>query len=326
MPGIHHVTAIAGKPNRNLDFYTRVLGLRFVKRTVNFDDPGTYHFYYGDETGRPGTIITFFPWDHASPGQLGVGLAQETAFRVPAESLGYWTHRLVKKGIEHGAIERRFEGSVLPLKDPDGMPLALVGVDGAENERAFSNGKIATENAIRGLSGTTLMLAEAGPTAAVLTGVLGFREVGRDGAVVRYRTANTALGNTVDIREAIDCLPGRMGRGSVHHVAFRVADDKAQAEMADKAAKSYGLHHTEQKDRQYFRSIYFREPGGVLFELATDQPGFTVDEPAEHLGADLKLPGFLEPRRREIESALPELTRQPAAVGHQFESSHAGNP
>lgn len=314
MPGIHHVTAIAGKPNRNLDFYTRVLGLRLVKKTVNFDDPGTYHFYYGDEAGRPGTLVTFFPWEHASPGQAGVGLARETAFRVPAESLGYWTHRLVKKGIEHGAIERRFEEPVLPLVDPDGMRLALVGVPGAENERAFSNGKIGAENAIRGLAGITLMLAEAAPTAAVLTGVLGFQEIGRDGTLLRYRTADAAFGNTIDIREAIDFLPGRMGRGSVHHVAFRASDDKAQADMAEKAAKSYGLHHTEQKDRQYFRSIYFREPGGVLFEIATDQPGFTVDEPAERMGTELKLPRFLEGRRGELEEVLPELTHEPAPL------------
>lgn len=315
MPGIHHVTAIAGKPNRNLDFYTRALGLRLVKKTVNFDDPGTYHFYYGDETGEPGTILTFFPWENASPGRTGVGLAQETALRVPAESLGFWTHRLAKKGIEHGPIERRFDEPVLTLSDPDGMRLALVGVHGAEKEAAWSNGKISVENAIRGFHGMTLMLAEAAPTAAVLAGVLGFKEVGRDGTRVRYRAADARFGNTIDIREAIDFLPGRMGRGSVHHVAFRAADDKAQAEMADKAAKSYGLHHTEQKDRQYFRSIYFREPGGVLFEIATDRPGFTVDESAERLGIDLKLPRFLEPHRRELESVLPELTKQPAPVG-----------
>ncbi|MBO0750619.1 MAG: ring-cleaving dioxygenase [Bradyrhizobiaceae bacterium] len=314
MPGIHHVTAVAGKPNRNLDFYTRVLGLRLVKKTVNFDDPGTYHFYYGNETGEPGTILTFFPWEKASPGRAGVGLAQETALRVPAASLGYWTHRLVKKGVEHGPIERRFDEPVLTLTDPDGMRLALVGIQGAESETAFTNGKIAAENAIRGFHGITLMLAEAAPTAALLTGVFGFKEVARDGTRVRYRAADARFGNVIDIREAIDFLPGRMGRGSVHHVAFRAADDDAQAEMADKAAKSYGLHHTEQKDRQYFRSVYFREPGGVLFEIATDQPGFTADETVERLGTELKLPRFLEPHRREIEEVLPELAQQPAPV------------
>jgi glyoxalase family protein len=312
MPGLHHVTAIAGKPNRNLDFYTRVLGLRFVKKTVNFDDAGTYHLYYGDDVGRPGTILTFFPWENAAPGRAGVGLAQETAFRVPAGSLGFWTHRLVKKGIEHDAIGRRFGEPVLTLTDPDGMRLALVGIAGAENEPAWNNGRIAGENAIRGFHGMTLMLAEAAPTAAVLIGVLGFKEIAREGALIRYRTDDAPFGNVIDIREAIDFLPGRMGRGSVHHIAFRAADDTAQAEMADKAAKNHGLHHTEQKDRQYFRSIYFREPGGVLFEIATDQPGFTVDEAPEQLGADLKLPRFLEPHRRELEAILPELSRPPA--------------
>jgi glyoxalase family protein len=315
MPGIHHVTAIAGKPNRNLDFYTGVLGLRFVKKTVNFDDPGTYHFYYGDEVGHPGTILTFFPWEHAGPGRAGVGLAHETAFRVPAASLGYWTHRLVKKGVEHGPIERRFDELVLTLTDPDGTRLALVGVDGAESEPAWTKGKITAENAVRGFHSMTLMLAEAAPTATVLTGVLGFKEIARDGALIRYRVDDAPFGNIVDIREAIDFLPGRMGRGSVHHIAFRAADDKAQAEMADKAAKNYGLHHTEQKDRRYFRSIYFREPGGVLFEIATDQPGFAMDESADHLGIDLKLPPFLEPHRRELETMLPELARQPAHAG-----------
>jgi glyoxalase family protein len=314
MPGIHHVTAIAGKPNRNLDFYTRVLGLRFVKKTVNFDDPGTYHFYYGDEVGHPGTILTFFPWENAAPGRAGVGLAQETAFRVPEESLGYWTHRLIKKGIDHSAIERRFDEPVVTLTDPDGMKLALVGVRGAEKEPGWSNGKITAENAIRGFHSMTLMLAEAAPTAAVLTGVFGFKEAGRDGTLIRYRADDAPSANIIDIREAIDFLPGRMGRGSVHHIAFRAADDKAQAEMAGKAAKQHGLHHTEQKDRQYFRSIYFREPGGVLFEIATDQPGFTVDETPEQLGTALKLPRFLEPHRRELEAILPELTRQPAPV------------
>jgi glyoxalase family protein len=314
MPGIHHVTAIAGRPNRNLDFYARVLGLRFVKKTVNFDDPGTYHFYYGDEVGRPGTILTFFPWENAAPGRAGVGLAQETAFRVPEESLGYWTHRLVKKGIDHSAIERRFDEPVVTLTDPDGMKLALVGVRGAESEPGWSNGKIAQDHAIRGFHSMTLMLAEAAPTAAVLAGVFGFKEAGRDGTLIRYRADDAPIGNIIHIREAIDFLPGRMGRGSVHHVAFRAADDKAQAEMADKAARQHGLHHTEQKDRQYFRSIYFREPGGVLFEIATDQPGFTVDEAPGQLGTALKLPHFLEPHRPELEAILPELTRQAATV------------
>jgi glyoxalase family protein len=312
MSGIHHVTAISGKAARNLDFYTHILGLRFVKKTVNFDDPGTYHLYYGDAAGHPGTILTFFPWEHAAPGRAGVGLTQETAFRVPAASLGYWTHRFIEKGVEHGGIEKRFDEPVLTFVDPDGLCLALVGVEGAEGEVGWSNGDVPAERAIRGFHGTTLMLAEAGPTGAILTDVFGFAEVAREGTVVRYRARDAAFGNFVHIRDAGNFLPGRIGRGSVHHIAFRATDDAAQAAMAEKVEKNHRLQHTEQKDRQYFRSIYFREPGGILFEIATDQPGFAVDEPVEHLGAELKLPAFLESRRAEIEAALPGLTRERA--------------
>jgi glyoxalase family protein len=306
MRGIHHVTAISGSPTRNLAFYTGTLGLRFVKRTVNFDDPGTYHLYYGDEAGAPGTILTFFPWEHAAAGRGGVGQALTTAFRVPEGSIGYWAHRLVEKGVEHETPARAFGEPVIAFTDPDGMSLALVGVAGAESEAVWSGGEIPAEHAIRGFHGVTLLLERAAPTGAVLTGVLGFAEAGRDGAHVRYRTGDGA-GGVVDIREAPGFLGGRMGRGSVHHVAFRAADDAEQAAMARKLVADHGLPATEQKDRNYFRSIYFREPGGVLFEIATDAPGFTVDEPLADLGRSLKLPRFLEPRRRQIEAVLPSL-------------------
>ncbi|TMJ76683.1 MAG: ring-cleaving dioxygenase [Alphaproteobacteria bacterium] len=306
MRGIHHVTAISGRPTRNLDFYARTLGLRFVKKTVNFDDPGTYHFYYGDEAGSPGTILTFFPWEHASSGRGGLGLAQTTAFCVPAASIGYWTHRLIEKGVKHEALTKRFGEPVLSFFDPDGMSLALVGISGTEAEAAWSTGEIPAQHAIRGFHGVTLMLDAAAPTGAILTDVLGFTEAGREGPHVRYR-ANDGIGGVVDIREARGFLAGRMGRGSVHHVAFRAADAAEQAEMARKLVKSHGVHPTEQKDRQYFRSVYFREPGGVLFEIATDLPGFTIDEPLANLGQNLKLPPFLEPRRKELEAVLPSL-------------------
>ena len=306
MRGIHHVTAIAGSPTRNLDFYTRTLGLRFVKKTVNFDDPGTYHFYYGGEAGGPGTILTFFPWEHASPGRGGVGLTLTAAFRVPARSIAYWTHRLVEKGVRHDALTKHFGEPVLSFSDPDGMSLALVGVAVTEGEAAWSTGDIPAEHAIRGFHGVTLLLEAAAPTGAILTGVLGFEEAGREGANTRYR-ANDGIGGVVDIREAKGFLAGRMGRGSVHHVAFRAADDAEQEVMARKLVKDHGLHPTGQKDRQYFRSIYFREPSGVLFEIATDQPGFTIDEPLADLGKGLKLPRFLEPRRKELEATLPPL-------------------
>ena len=182
MRGLHHVTAISGKPSQNLDFYSRTLGLRFVKRTVNFDDPGTYHFYYGDEAGSPGTILTFFPWEHAAVGRAGLGLAQTTAFRVPARSIGYWTHRLIEKGVKHEALTKHFGEPVLSFSDADDMSLALVGTAGAEGEAAWSNSEIAAEHAIRGFHGVTLMLDAAAPTGAILTDVLGFTEAGREGA------------------------------------------------------------------------------------------------------------------------------------------------
>ena len=306
MPGLHHVTAIAGNALRNLDFYTRTLGLRLVKRTVNFDDPGTYHLYYGDESGHPGTVLTFFPWEHAVKGRLGVGETQQTAFRVPARALGYWTQRLIEKGVAHENLEKRFGESVLAFSDPDGMSLALVGVPEAENEPGWSNGEIPAEQAIRGFHGVTLLLDDAARTGAILTDVLGLKDGGREGAIVRYRAAGAGPGAVVDIHRS-EVQRGRQGRGSVHHIAFRAADDAEQAAMAKKLATQHGVHPTDQRDRNYFRSIYFREPGGVLFEIATDIPGFAVDEPVASLGSALKLPPFLEPHRREIEKALPAL-------------------
>ncbi|WP_454621853.1 ring-cleaving dioxygenase [Bradyrhizobium cenepequi] len=307
MSGIHHVTAIAGNPLKNFDFYTRDLGLRFVKKTVNFDDPTTYHFYYGDEVGHPGTILTFFPWEGAPAGRRGVGETHQTAFRVPARSLGYWVQRLVEKGIPHQPLEKRFGESVLPFTDPDGMALALVGVPGAEDEPAWSNGDVPAEHAIRGFHGVTLLLESAAKTAAILTDVFGFREVAREGSVIRFAAPGDVQGGIVDIYAAKGFLRGRQGVGSVHHIAFRAVDDAEQSQMAQKLVAAHGLHPTEQKDRNYFRSIYFREPGGVLFEIATDIPGFAVDEPIESLGHALKLPAFLERHRREIESVLPDL-------------------
>jgi glyoxalase family protein len=307
MSGIHHVTAVAGNPLKNFDFYTRDLGLRFVKKTVNFDDPATYHFYYGDEVGHPGTILTFFPWEGAPAGRRGVGETHQTAFRVPARSLGYWVQRFVEKGIPHQPLDKRFGESVLPFTDPDGMALALVGIPGAEGEPAWSNGDVPAEHAIRGFHGVTLLLESAAKTAAILTDVFGFREVAREGSVIRFAAPGDVQGSIVDIYEAKGFLRGHQGVGSVHHIAFRAADDAQQGQMAQKLVTTHGLHPTEQKDRNYFRSIYFREPGGVLFEIATDIPGFAVDEPVESLGHALKLPTFLERHRKEIESVLPDL-------------------
>src|SRR3954451_538132 len=307
MPGIHHITAISGAPERNLDFYTRVLGLRLVKKTVNFDDPGTYHLYFGDETGRPGTILTFFPWEHVAAGRVGVGETHETVFRVPQSAIGYWAHRFVEKGVSHEAIGKRFGETVLSFKDPDGMRLALAAVPGSETEPAWSGGEVPAEHAIRGFHSVSLLLREAAPTGAILTDVFGFSEAGREGSTVRFKAAGTEVGGTADIRVAGDFARGRQGGGSVHHIAFRAADDAAAFAMRQKLAENHGIRTTDQKDRHYFRSLYFREPGGVLFEIATDIPGFAVDEPVETLGRDLKLPSFLEAQRKQIEGVLPNL-------------------
>ena len=305
--GIHHVTAIAGPARRNLEFYTKALGMRLVKRTVNFDDPGTYHLYYGDENGQPGTILTFFPWAHVAPGRLGVGETQETMFRVPESAIGFWTHRFVELGIPHETPVKRFGETVLPFKDPDGMRLALTGVAGIEATPGWTGDGVTGENAIRGFHGVSLLLEDAGPTGAVLTDVLGFAEAGRDGSLIRFRAEGTEIGGIVDIRGAGGFLPARMGSGSVHHVAFRAASDETQAAMVAKLAENHGIRATEQVDRNYFRSVYFREPGGILFEIATDEPGFAIDEPAAELGRSLRLPPALEARRAEIEAVLPEL-------------------
>lgn len=302
--GIHHVTAIAGKAQRNLDFYTRTLGLRLVKKTVNFDDPGAYHFYYGDEAGSPGTILTFFPWENAAPGRAGIGELQETVFRVPQGAIGYWTQRLTPHGVERAEA---FGETLLRFRDPDGMRLALVGLPGIEAEAAWSADGIPAEVAIRGFHSVRLMLDRTEATGAILADVFGFAEAGREGDTVRYRAEGTALGGIVDLQGVGGFLPARLGRGSVHHLAFRAADDAAEMEMARRLVENHGIRTTEQKDRDYFRSVYFREPGGVLFEIATDIPGFAVDEAPDALGTGLQLPAFLRPHRAAIEAALPAL-------------------
>lgn len=302
--GIHHVTAIAGNARRNLDFYTRILGLRLVKKTVNFDDPGAYHFYYGDEAGSPGTILTFFPWEDAAPGRAGAGELQETVFRVPEGAIGFWNARLADYGAQRST---RFGEAVLSFRDPDGMRLAIVGLPGVEAEPAWTTADVAPENAIRGFHSVSLTLNGTQATGAILEDVFGFREVGREGDVTRYAVEGTDLGGIVDLRAVAGALPARLGRGSVHHLAFRAADDAAEMEMVRKLATEHGLRTTEQRNRDYFRSVYFREPGHGLFEIATDIPGFAVDEPADRLGGALKLPAFLEGHRQQIEAALPAL-------------------
>lgn len=304
--GIHHVTAIATDPQANLDFYTRVLGLRLVKKTVNFDDPTTYHLYFGDEKGRPGTILTFFPWPQARRGIRGTGQATVTSFIVPAGSLGFWADRLGQEGVAAEQSGRRFEEEVLTLLDPDGLKLELVAHEQAAALPFWGGGPIPQESASRGFHGTTLTLEGYEATAALLSGPLGLRPAGEEGNRFRFAAASGGPGRFVDLLCTPDARPGRMAAGTVHHVAFRARDEVEQGTVR-KALVSAGMDVTPVLDRNYFRSIYFREPGGVLFEVATDPPGFTVDETVDQLGTSLKLPGWLEPHRHGIEAVLPEL-------------------
>lgn len=307
--GLHHVTAIASDPQRNLDFYTQVLGLRFVKRTVNFDDPGTYHFYFGDDAGSPGTILTFFPWPHASRGKVGAGETTRTAFSVPLSSLPFWRDRLQAKGIAFEEAGKRFQEEVLALQDPDGMAIEIVGHEVAPTALAPRTSDIPAEHAIRGFFGVTLLERKAEATFATLR-LMGFREIASEGQRHRFAAEGNALGNHIDVVVDPDALRGRMGAGSVHHIAFRVKDDASQLEWRQILSEHLGV--TPVQDRTYFHSIYFREPGGVLFELATDPPGFGLDEPAESLGQSLRLPPWLESHRREIEQWLPKIVDKTA--------------
>jgi glyoxalase family protein len=307
--GIHHVTALASDPQANVDFYTGVLGLRLVKKTVNFDDPGTYHFYYGDETGTPGTILTFFPWPLARRGTRGAGQATVTSFSVPQGSLGYWTGRLDRFGVLFEPPRARFDEEAVTLFDPDGLQLELVARAG-DGRSPWQAGPVPPEHAIRGFDGTTLTEWNPEVTAELLAGTLGFRPAGQAGSRFRLEAGPGGPGARVDVLAAPAAERGRISAGTVHHVAWRVADEAEQERWRETIAES-GLSVTPVLDRQYFRSIYFREPGGVLFEIATDAPGFTYDEPVESLGGALKLPPWLEPERRRIEAVLPPVEVRP---------------
>ena len=316
VPGLHHVTVIAGDPQRNLDFYTQVLGQRLVKTTVNFDDPGTYHLYYGDEVGSPGTILTFFPWANAQRGTLGNGETAAVAYGVGSDSVGYWKERL--KGFDLGVAEsERFDETVLSFADPNGLRLELITDSSADVPTYWKGGSVPREHALRGFHGVTLWLANRGETETVLTEQLGLEKVGEEtdpeGERTRYQSASEGIGLYVDIVERPSKPPGRSGAGTVHHIALRVPDDEEQQAYLN-FLREQGQLVTPVQDRQYFRSIYFREPGGVLLELATDIPGFPDDEPVETLGRDLKLPPWLEPKREQIEVRLPKLERPEGAA------------
>ncbi|PSQ08704.1 ring-cleaving dioxygenase [Halobacteriales archaeon QS_5_70_15] len=325
--GIHHVTCIAGDPQRTLDFWVEVLGLRLVKRSINQDDPSTYHFFFADAEGTPGTSMTFFPWEEMSRGRVGSGQVSRTAFRVPEGSLDYWEARFEEYGVDYDERVERFGETVLPFRDPDGLPVELVAVEITEEDPTVPSTEfVPDEHAIRGFHSVTLWIADPQPTTDLLR-TMGFErvatatdrpsgdsreEVGTEQAQgdtpgderTRFAASGT-VGRYVDVLPTIE--GGRQGHGTVHHVAFRTPTDEDQEAMRE-AVRSRGLNPTHQIDRHWFRSVYFREPGGVLFELATSGPGYASDEPLEDLGGRLVLPGKFEDRREELEAGLADVT------------------
>ncbi len=294
--GIHHVTSVAGSAQGNVDFYTGRMGLRLVKRTVNFDDPGTWHLYYGNRTGSPGTIITFFPWQGIPAGRPGIGEAAATAYVTPASSLELWADSL---GIEREPRER-FGAPVLSLRDTDGSFVELVGEHGSSGQG----------DDIGGFHGVTLAVARPEATARVLTEILGYESIGEEDHRLRLEVPGIEAGRVVDLVRPDTHSVARLGSGSVHHVAFRARDEEEQAAFRDEILGA-GIEVTPVQDRRYFRSIYFREPGGVLFEIATDPPGMLIDEPLETLGTELCLPPWFESERDRIEAALPPIQTTP---------------
>jgi catechol 2,3-dioxygenase-like lactoylglutathione lyase family enzyme len=319
IPGIHHITAICGDPQRNVDFYTGLLGLRLVKKTVNFDDPGTYHLYYGDGIGSPGTIMTFFAWILpplvSGKGRQGTGQVVATPFRIPEASLDFWVDRLAAAAIDFDGPATRFDESVISLTDPDGLPLELVARSDSVVRAPWESGPLPVEHAIRGFAGATLCLDGYERTARLLTDTMGFRELGQEGSRFRFGVGTGGDTAMIDLLCQPENEPGRMGLGVVHHIAWCTASFAEQHEWRDILARA-GLDVTPVLDRSYFHSIYYREPGGVLFEIATDPPGFTVDESPDELGTQLKLPAWLESNRHRIEAKLPPLRTPGVARPH----------
>lgn len=320
--GIHHVTAITADAQKNIDFYAGALGLRFVKVTVNHDDPGSYHLYYGDEVGSAGTAMTFFAWPGGRRGRVGSSQATTTAFSVPAGSLDFWSQRLREQKVKVGARQERFDEEVLEIFDPDDMRLELVAHSGAADPREpWTSGGVGAEHAIRGFYGVTLTLQDGEETGSLLADVMRMERVGEEAG--RQRFAGPAPGGVVDLVVEPELRRGSMGTGVVHHVAFRAADEQAHVGWRGKV-DALGLNVTPVIDRLYFRSIYFREPGGVLFEIATDGPGFTVDEPVEALGSALRLPPQYEGARAQIEARLPRVRLPSGAVIPGSSAGEAG--
>lgn len=302
--GIHHITAIAGDPKRNFNFYANILGIRFIKKTVNFDDPGTYHFYFGDEIGSAGTILTFFPWGEGIPqGRRGAGMATEIGYSVPKGSLEFWIERFEKYNVIYNKPAEKFGERYLTFLDPDGLKLELIEKNTPDTRKPWETDEIKAEHATRGFHNVTLTLNSIKGTASVLTDIFGYKLISQESNRYRYATDTVENAAIVDLVEIASEKHGHVANGTVHHVAFRVKNDEILMHFREKVAAA-GLNITPQIDRQYFHSLYFREPGGVLFEIATDNPGFTVDEALEDLGKGLKLPAQYESRRSDIEAHL----------------------
>jgi glyoxalase family protein len=303
--GIHHITAIASDPQRNVDFYTQILGLRLAKRTVNFDDPSTYHFYFGDRTGRPGTAITFFAWPGARRGTRGTGQVISASFTIPASSIAYWKARFAEDRVFCEEIPLRFNAPGLRLTDADGLLLELIESTQLDDVDLKYESKVPQKFAIHGFHAPTLEVQQTGPTEELLK-TLGFELIGEEESRRRWSVNSKSTSAQVDLVERAEGQFGVNSAGTVHHIAFRCANDKEQSRWR-KELVDIGLHVTPVIDRFYFHSIYFREPGGILFEIATEGPGFTVDEPVKQLGESLKLPPQYEQHRAEIEHALPPI-------------------
>jgi glyoxalase family protein len=313
MRGLHHVTAIASGAQANLDFYTDVLGLRLVKRTVNFDAPDTYHFYFGDAAGNPGSLLTFFPFENAAPGRSGPGMAETTAFAIPEAAFEPWMVRLAEAGRDFDGPTTRFGERMLGLRDPDGLRIELVAEAGLNSGGGWAGGPVPVAQAIHHLHSVTLCVEAPERTARLLTETFGYAALGEEAGRRRFRARGGGPAGIVDLECQPERMRGRLGAGTVHHIAFRARDEAQQLAWRE-AVTALGLDVTPVLDREYFRSIYFREPGGVLFEIATDPPGFAVDEAPEALGTGLKLPPWLEPRRAEIERRLPPVRLREAVA------------
>jgi len=305
LTGIHHVTAIAGDPQKNVDFYVGVLGLRLIKQTVNFDDPGSYHFYYGDAQGSPGTLLTFFAWPGGRGGRRGLGQVTAAALSVAPNALGFWQGRLTEHGVTVGEAETRFGETVLPFYDSDGLRLELVPTMD-DTRPGWMGGPVPAAYTIRGVHAVTLPERSVDRTAALMTDVLGFCAVQTEGDWTRYALGDGASGTFADVQTAPHQTPGQIAVGNIHHVAWRTPDD-VQQEAWLREISGLGLGVSPVMDRDYFHSIYFREPGGILFEIATDSPGFATDETVETLGAHLQLPAQYEANRPQIEANLPPI-------------------